>query len=56
MRLSLRTQHCTSLEVFGPGTRDFTEQPAEKCLSCGGYALVHPDGVGPALPRGAGGA
>jgi len=42
MRLSLRTQHCTSLEVFGPGTRDFTEQPAEKRLTCGGYALFTP--------------
>jgi hypothetical protein len=42
MRLSLRTQHCTSLEVFGPGTRDFTEEPAEKRLSCGGYALFTP--------------
>jgi len=42
MRLSLRTQHCTSLLVFGPGTRDFTEQPPEKYLSCGGYALFTP--------------
>jgi hypothetical protein len=42
MRLSLRTQHCTSLEVFGPGTRDFEDGPADKRLSCGGYALYTP--------------
>jgi hypothetical protein len=42
MRLSLRTQHCTSLEVFGPGTRDFSEEPPQRWLSCGGYALFTP--------------
>jgi hypothetical protein len=42
MRLSLRTRHCTSLEVFGPGTKDFTDQPADKRLACGGFALFTP--------------
>ena len=42
MRLSLRTRHCTSLEVFGPGTRDFTAVQPEKSLFCGGYALFTP--------------
>ncbi len=42
MRLSLRTRHCTSLEVFGPGTRDFVAEQPEKSLFCGGYALFTP--------------
>lgn len=42
MRMSLRTQHCTSLEVFGPGTTSFTDQAPEKRLSCGGYGLFTP--------------
>jgi len=42
MRLSLRTTHCTSLDVFGPGTKDFTDQPADRRLSCGGYAMFTP--------------
>jgi hypothetical protein len=46
MRLSLRTQHCTSLEVFGPGTKSFTAQPAEKRLPCGGYGLFTPTTTG----------
>ena len=46
MRLSLRTQHCTSLEVFGPGTKSFTDQSPEKRLSCGGYGLFTPTVTG----------
>jgi hypothetical protein len=46
MRLSLRTQHCTSLEVFGPGTTDFTDQPADRRLACGGFALFTPTETG----------
>jgi hypothetical protein len=42
MRLSLRTQHCTSLEVFGPGTKSFTAQSPLKRLACGGYGLFTP--------------
>ena len=42
MRLSLRTTHCTSLDVFGPGTKDFTDQPADRRLSCGGFAMFTP--------------
>jgi hypothetical protein len=42
MRLSLRTQHCTSLEVFAPGTTSFTDDQPEKRLSCGGYGLFTP--------------
>jgi len=42
MRLSLRTQQCTSLEVFGPGTKSFTARPAERTLRCGGFALFTP--------------
>jgi hypothetical protein len=46
MRLSLQTQHCTSLEVFGPGTKSFTDEPAEKRLPCGGYGLFTPTQTG----------
>ena len=46
MRLSLRTQHCTSLEVFGPGTTSFTAQPALKRLPCGGYGQFTPTVTG----------
>jgi hypothetical protein len=42
MRLSLRSQHCTSLTVFGPGTTDFAEEQPERGLFCGGYALFTP--------------
>jgi hypothetical protein len=42
MRLSLRTQHCTSLEVFGPGTRSFTEEAPLRRLPCGGFGLFTP--------------
>jgi hypothetical protein len=42
MRLSLRTKHCTSLEVFAPGTTSFTDDQPEKRLSCGGYGLFTP--------------
>lgn len=42
MRLSLRTQHCTSLAVFGPGTRSFTAESPEKRLVCGGFRLFTP--------------
>lgn len=42
MRVSLRTTHCTSLEVFGPGTRSFTTEPPEKRLPCGGFGVFTP--------------
>jgi hypothetical protein len=42
MRLSLRTQHCTSLEVFAPGTKSFTEEAPEKRLTCGGFGIFTP--------------
>lgn len=42
MRLSLRTQHCTSLEVFGPGTQSFTGETPERRLPCGGFGLFTP--------------
>ena len=42
MRLSLRTQHCTSLEVFGPGTSSFTDEAPLRRLPCGGFALFTP--------------
>ena len=42
MRLSLRTQHCTSLEVFGPGTKSFTDVAPEKRLPCGGFGIFTP--------------
>jgi hypothetical protein len=42
MRISLQTRHCTSLEVFGPGTKDFTDQPPVKRLPCGGYGVFTP--------------
>jgi hypothetical protein len=38
MRLSLRVDQCTSLTVFGPGTRSFSEEPVRR-LRCGGYGL-----------------
>jgi hypothetical protein len=46
MRLSLRTQHCTSLEVFAPGTHDFATTQPGKRLPCGGYALYTPTTTG----------
>jgi hypothetical protein len=46
MRLDLRTSHCTSLEVFGPGTKDFVTQPALKRLPCGGYGVFTPTRTG----------
>jgi hypothetical protein len=42
MRLSLRTRHCTSLEVFGPGTRSFTDETPDRRLPCGGFRLYTP--------------
>jgi hypothetical protein len=42
MRLSLRTKHCTSLEVFGPGTRSFTDEQPLRRLPCGGFGLFTP--------------
>ena len=42
MRLSLTTDHCTSLEVFGPGTKNFESTPPLKMLPCGGYTLFTP--------------
>jgi hypothetical protein len=41
MRLSLRSDTCTRLEVYGPGTRDF-DGDAEKVLGCKGYGLYTP--------------
>jgi hypothetical protein len=41
-RLSMRTDHCTSLEVFGPGTRRFEDTTPLKKLPCGGYSLFTP--------------
>jgi hypothetical protein len=46
MRLSLRTDHCTSLEVFGPGTRRFENATPLKVLRCGGYSLFTPTQTG----------
>lgn len=46
MRLSLRTDHCTSLEVFGPGTRRFEGATPLKKLGCGGYSLFTPTQTG----------
>jgi hypothetical protein len=42
MRLSLRTKHCTSLEVFGPGTRSYTDEQPLRRLPCGGFGLFTP--------------
>jgi hypothetical protein len=38
MRLSLRTSQCTSLAVYGPGTRSFSDPPLRR-FPCGGYGL-----------------
>ncbi|WP_151083196.1 hypothetical protein [Nocardioides cynanchi] len=46
MRLSLTTDHCTSLEVFGPGTTDFESTAPLKRLPCGGYSLFTPTRTG----------
>jgi hypothetical protein len=46
MRLSLRTDHCTSLEVFGPGTKNFESTAPLKRLPCGGYSLFTPTRTG----------
>jgi hypothetical protein len=46
MRLSLRTDHCTSLEVFGPGTKSFESSVPQKVLPCGGYSLFTPTQTG----------
>lgn len=45
MRLSLRTSHCTALEVYGPRTGSFSSSP-EKTLQCGGYRLFTPTETG----------
>ena len=42
MRLSLRTEHCTSLQVYGPGTKSFTGTAPERTLPCGGFGLYTP--------------
>ena len=41
MRLSLRVQQCTTLEVFGPGTTGFGGTPVAR-MRCGGYTLFTP--------------
>lgn len=46
MRLSLRTKLCTSLEVFAPGTRDFSATVPLKRLPCGGFAIFTPRTTG----------
>jgi hypothetical protein len=46
MRLSLRTKHCTSLEVFGPGTKNFESASPLKRLPCGGYGQFTPTETG----------
>jgi hypothetical protein len=45
MRLSLRTTHCTWLEVYPPGTTSFDVVPV-RSLSCGGYGLFTPTTTG----------
>lgn len=45
MRLSLRTNSCTALEVYGPGTKDFDGYPL-KSMNCGGYSLFTPTETG----------
>lgn len=42
MRISLRTHHCTSLEIFAPGTRSFSTEEPVKRLVCGGFGLYTP--------------
>ena len=56
MRLSLRTQHCTSLEVFGPGTSDFTARRPTSACPAAATRSTRRRPVGAALPRRAGGA
>jgi hypothetical protein len=46
MRLSLRSDQCTSLEVFGPGTKNFESATPLKVLRCGGYSLFTPTQTG----------
>jgi hypothetical protein len=46
MRVSLRTRQCTSLEVFGPGTQNFSSATPDKRLPCGGFAIYTPRTTG----------
>ena len=41
MRLSLSSRYCNALEVFGPGTKSFNNDPIKR-LRCGGYTLFTP--------------
>jgi hypothetical protein len=45
MRLSLATKGCTSLSVYGPGTKSFDGSPVKR-LRCGGYRLFTPSESG----------
>ncbi|CUR54385.1 exported hypothetical protein [metagenome] len=45
MRLSLRSDFCVPLEVYGPGTQSF-DGDTERTLRCGGYALFTPTRTG----------
>jgi len=45
MRLSLRADQCTGLDVYAPGTSSFGGSAA-KSLSCGGYSLFTPTETG----------
>jgi hypothetical protein len=45
MRLSLRTETCTALEVYAPGTRDFDGGFVAE-LDCGGFGLFTPTQTG----------
>lgn len=46
MRVSLRVNQCTGLEVYGPGPTSFSGNPVA-ALSCGGYTLFTPSQPGP---------
>jgi hypothetical protein len=46
MRLSLFTDRCTSLRVFGPGTKSFTADPALMTSGCGGFSMITPRQTG----------
>lgn len=45
MRLSLQTDDCTSLDVYGPGTESFSGEPVRR-LRCGGFGLFTPTRTG----------
>jgi len=45
MRVSLRVNQCTALQIYGPGTRDFDGDTVME-RRCGGYALFTPEESG----------